>query len=96
MELFIMVEIDESKYPMTEEEFIKRVKELYLEHSTWDMDTKLDYINSEEGLKDLKDEYKSECGDYDRYVNEYPDYPNIAFTENGLLSHIHVLDLLTG
>jgi len=31
-----MVEIDESKYPMTEEEFIKRVKELYLEHSTWD------------------------------------------------------------
>lgn len=36
MELFIMVEIDESKYPMTEEEFIKRVKELYLEHSTWD------------------------------------------------------------
>ena len=91
-----MVEINESKYPMTEEEFIKRLKELYLEHSTWDMDTKLDYINSEEGLKDLKNEYKAECGYYDRMLTEYPDDITAVFTETGILSHVHVLDLLTG
>ena len=92
-----MVEIDESKYPMTEEEFIKRVKELYLEHSTWDMNTKLDYINSEEGFKDMKRAYINECYDYDRYVNDYPDHPNIAFTDVGLLgAAVSTLDLLTG
>lgn len=91
-----MKKIDESKYPMTEEEFIKRVKELYLEHSTWDMDTKLNYINSEEGLQDIKDEYIHACMYYDRYVNKYPDYPNIAFEESGLLHHVSALDLLTG
>lgn len=91
-----MVEIDESKYPMTEAEFIKRLKELYLEHSTWPMDIKLNYINSEEGLQDLKDEYKHECGDYDRMLAEYPEDITAVFTETGILSHVHVLDLLTG
>ena len=91
-----MVEIDESKYPMTEEEFIKRLKELYLEHSTWPMDVKLNYINSERGLKDLEDEYKAECGDYDRMVLEYPEDLPAVFSETGILRHVHVLDLLTG
>ncbi|WP_295723705.1 hypothetical protein [uncultured Methanobrevibacter sp.] len=90
-----MREIDESKYPMTEEEFIKRIKELYLEHSTWDMPTKLGYINSEQGLEDMKIEYIDSCGYYDRYVNDYPDYPNIAFEECGLLSCVSDLDRLT-
>lgn len=56
-----MVEIDESKYPMIEEEYIKRIKELYLEHSTWPMDVKLDYINSERGLEDMKKQYINSC-----------------------------------
>ena len=61
-----------------------------------DMDTKLDYINSEQGLEDMKIQYINSCMYYDRYVNEYPDYPNIAFKEPGLLNRVSTLDLLTG
>jgi len=61
------------------------------------MNTKLDYINSEEGFKDMKRAYINECYDYDRYVNDYPNHPNIAFTDVGLLgAAVSTLDLLTG
>ena len=33
---------------------------------------------------------------YDRYVNDYPDYPNTTFEECGLLNRVSALDLLTG
>jgi len=93
---YFMKKIDESKYPMTEEEFIKRVKELYLEHSTWPMDIKLEYINSKMGLEDMKHEYINECYDYDRYVNDYPEYPNLAFTDEGMIgTAVSTLDLIT-
>ncbi len=90
------INFEKGNYPMTEDEFIIRVKELYLEYSTWDMDTKLGYINSEQGLEDMKDEYKSECYSYDQHKTGcYSDSPNICFTDDGLIHHALSLDKLT-
>jgi len=85
--------VDEKKYPMTEEEFIKRVKELFLEESTWPMDYKLDYIQTREVQEDLKDLYEEECYRYDREESLGCEI-NPCFTDYSLGVHVSTLDLM--
>ena len=70
-------------YPMAEEEFIKRVSELFIESFKQISDKeKEDYLKSEDIQKFMKDLYYSACGDYeldgkldafsDEMLSQYP------------------------
>ena len=53
-------------YPMTEEEFIKRVSELFMDYlNKTSNNVKEEYLNSEDTQDFMKDLYEGVCGDYE-------------------------------
>lgn len=84
--------IDESKYPMTYEEFEKRVSELFLGEAVSPKDLEFRrYLlkeEKEEGM--LRREYESACYRYD-----HPDYHSNQFTDEGLLRQpVRILEMI--
>ena len=78
------------EYPMTYEEFRKRVCELFMKRA--ESNQELEYIKKflkeEEGM--IKGEYANACYDYDN-----PKRSNIQFTDEGLIRQpVRVLDML--
>ena len=83
--------IDESKYPMTYEEYGKRVIELFLAStdSPHDLEGKK-YLLNEYGDEIIQDEYKMACYRYDD-----PKNPSNQFTDEGLLRQpVRILEMI--
>ena len=83
--------IDESKYPMTYEEFEKRVIELFLAStdSPHDLEGKK-YLLKECGDEIIRDEYTMACYRYDD-----PKNPSNQFTDKGLtMQPVRILEMI--
>ncbi len=83
--------IDESKYPMTYEEYEKRVIELFLTStdSPHDLESKK-YLLQKDGIDIIRGEYESACYRYD-----HPDYRFNQFTDEGLLRQpVRILEMI--
>lgn len=83
--------IDESKYPMTYEEFEKRVSELFLDgaDSPQELEFRKYFLNEEVGDL-IEGGYKEACSDYDN-----PDFPSNQFTDEGLLMQpVRILEMI--
>ena len=84
--------IDESKYPMTYEEFEKRVSELFLGEADSPKDLEFRRYLLKEEKEDimLRREYESACYRYD-----HPDYHSNQFTDEGLLMQpVRILEMI--
>ena len=83
--------IDESKYPMTYEEFEKRVSELFLEAASSPKDLEFrKYLLNEYGDEIIRGEYEDACYYYDN-----PEYSCNQFTEERLLSQpVRILEMI--
>jgi len=84
--------IDESKYPMTYEEFEKRVSELFLgeSDSPKDLEFRRYLLKEEKEDSMLRREYESACYRYD-----HPDYHSNQFTDEGLLRQpVRILEMI--
>ena len=84
--------IDESKYPMTYEEFEKRVIELFLGEadSPKDLEFRRYLLKEEKEDSMLRREYENACYRYD-----HPDYHSNQFTDEGLLRQpVRILEMI--
>lgn len=84
--------IDESKYPMTYEEFEKRVIELFLGESDSPKDLEFRRYLLKEEKEDgmLRREYESAC-----YYYDDPKSPDNEFTDEGLLMQpVRILEMI--
>lgn len=83
--------IDESKYPMTYEEYEKRVIELFLGEADSPKDLEFRrYLLKEDGIDIIRGEYESACYRYD-----HPDYHSNQFTDEGLLRQpVRILEMI--
>ena len=83
--------IDESKYPMTYDEFEKRVIELFLGAASSPKDLEFrQYILNEEVDDLIECEYKNACYNYDN-----PDFPSNQFTDEGLINQpVRILEMI--
>ena len=83
--------IDESKYPMTYEEYEKRVIELFLGEADFPKDLEFRrYLLKEDGIDIIRGEYESACYRYD-----HPDYHSNQFTDEGLLRQpVRILEMI--
>ncbi|WP_299523131.1 hypothetical protein [uncultured Methanobrevibacter sp.] len=81
----------ESKYPMTYEEFEKRVSKLFLDGADSQSDLEFrQYILNEEVGDLIECEYKNACSNY---VN--PNYHSNQFTDEGLLRQpVRILEMI--
>ena len=83
--------VNESKYPMTYEEFEKRVIELFLGESDSPKDLEFrKYLLNEYGDEIIKGEYEDACYYYDN-----PEYYCNQFTEEHLISQpVRILEMI--
>ena len=84
--------IDESKYPMTYEEFEKRVSELFLGEadSPKDLEFRRYLLKEEKEDSMLRGEYKMAC-----YYYDDPKSPDNEFTDEGLLMQpVRILEMI--
>ena len=84
--------VDESKYPMTYEEFEKRVSELFLGEadSPKDLEFRKYLLKEEKEDGMLRREYEMAC-----YYYDDPKSPNNEFTDEGLLMQpVRILEMI--
>lgn len=82
------------EYPMTYEEFKKRVCELFMKRAKSDQELEdiKKFLKDEEGV--IKGEYKYACSRYDHWEERGPAAKKV-FTEDGLIHQpVRILDML--
>ena len=81
----------QSNYPMSYEEFEKRVMELFLGEANSSEDLEFrQYILNEEVDDLIECEYKNACYNYDN-----PDFPSNQFTDEGLIRQpVRILEMI--
>ena len=82
------------KYPMTYEEFKKRVCELFMKRAKSDQEVEniKKFLKEEEGI--IEGEYANACYDYD-HLEERGSAAKKVFTDEGLINQpVRILDML--
>lgn len=82
------------KYPMTYEEFKKRVCELFMERadSKQELEDIKKFLKEEEGM--IKGEYANACYDYNHQEERGPAAKNVFTDESLLHQPVRILDML--